>query len=341
MIESGKDIAKLQENDGAAIVERVVLGGDLSHLTSTERLHYYQATCESLKLNPLTKPFDYLQLDDKLVLYAKRDCTDQLRKVHDVSVKIVDRDLVDGVYTVKAQAKMPNGREDESVGAVPLVKELGEWKRAQSGKPYFQGNGQFQPLSPNDRANAIMKAETKAKRRVTLSICGLGLLDESELDTLASRIEPPIDTGGHPVGTQAAADYVRDRKLAAPAPTSTNNPSPGPANTAPPPPAEELPGIVQEMYKAMSTGSSSDKAAGFARVFGGFHDTFVRLQGDVVGVETYLHILGLHGVDSWQNFRSVKSARQCVLAMYKAVESVAQEQQSAVDDQLSFSSEAA
>src|SRR5690606_25662498 len=33
-------------------------------------------------------------------------------------------------------------------------------------------------------ANLRMKAVTKAKRRVTLSICGLGILDESELDTL-------------------------------------------------------------------------------------------------------------------------------------------------------------
>ena len=29
-----------------------------------------------------------------------------------------------------------------------------------------------------------MKAETKSKRRVTLSICGLGFLDESEIDTI-------------------------------------------------------------------------------------------------------------------------------------------------------------
>ena len=31
------------------------------------------------------------------------------------------------------------------------------------------------------RANAILKAVTKAKRRATLSICGLGWLDESEV----------------------------------------------------------------------------------------------------------------------------------------------------------------
>ncbi|EOV0478051.1 hypothetical protein ACOIM4_001927, partial [Campylobacter coli] len=37
-------------------------------------------------------------------------------------------------------------------------------------------------LGGDNLANAIMKAITKAKRRVTLSICGLGMLDESELD---------------------------------------------------------------------------------------------------------------------------------------------------------------
>jgi len=33
-----------------------------------------------------------------------------------------------------------------------------------------------------------MKAETKAKRRVTLSICGLGLLDETEVETVSTAV---------------------------------------------------------------------------------------------------------------------------------------------------------
>jgi hypothetical protein len=36
-----------------------------------------------------------------------------------------------------------------------------------------------------------MKAETKAKRRVTLAICGLSMLDESELDGVRSKIDKP------------------------------------------------------------------------------------------------------------------------------------------------------
>ena len=39
-------------------------------------------------------------------------------------------------------------------------------------------------LNCDDLANAFMKAETKAKRRVTLSICGLGILDETEIETI-------------------------------------------------------------------------------------------------------------------------------------------------------------
>ncbi len=157
-------------------MERVLISGDLSKLTEQERLDYYKVTCESLGLNPLTKPFDYLHLNGKLVLYAKRDCTDQLRKVHNVSITIVDREHTEGVYVVTAKAKMPDGRTDESVGAVPIVKEV---------------DGKQIPLKPDDKANAFMKAETKAKRRVTLSICGLGMLDESEIDGIDPKHRKP------------------------------------------------------------------------------------------------------------------------------------------------------
>lgn len=146
----------------AATIEQVLLGGDLSKLTPTQRLHYYRSVCESVGLNPLTRPLQYLQLSGKLVLYATRDATDQLRKRHGVSVSITARELVDEIFVVTARAKNADGREDESVGAVPLGALKGEAK-----------------------ANAMMKAETKAKRRVTLSICGLGMLDETEVTTIA------------------------------------------------------------------------------------------------------------------------------------------------------------
>lgn len=145
----------------AKIVEQVLLGGDLSKLSPAQRLNYYNSLCQSLGLNPLTKPFEYLTLSGKTVLYARKDATEQLRKNNRISVTIKARELTDDCYVVTAQARYPDGREDESIGAVALGTLKGEAK-----------------------ANAMMKAETKAKRRVTLSICGLGMLDETEVETI-------------------------------------------------------------------------------------------------------------------------------------------------------------
>lgn len=156
--------------NGADLVERVVINGDLSRLTPVERVSYYSQVCESLKLNPLTKPFDYITLNGKLTLYARKDCADQLRNRDSISIAIVARELVEGVYVVTARATTPTGRTDESIGAVPIEGLKGEAK-----------------------ANAMMKAETKGKRRVTLSICGLGMLDETEIAAIPDARRVVID----------------------------------------------------------------------------------------------------------------------------------------------------
>jgi hypothetical protein len=142
-------------------IESALIQGDLSKLTSEQRLSYYKSVCESVGLNPLTKPFEYINLNGKLTLYAKRDATDQLRKVSKVSITISSREKFDDIFVVTAKARDKEGREDESTGSVNVA-----------------------GLKGDALANAFMKAETKAKRRVTLSICGLGLLDESEVETI-------------------------------------------------------------------------------------------------------------------------------------------------------------
>lgn len=150
----------------AAVLERVLVLGDLSRLSTNERLVYYRKVCESAGLNPLTRPFDYITLNGKLTLYAKRDATDQLRKIHGVAITDLEgKAVADDLYVVTVKAKDREGRVDAATGAVSIAGLKGEAK-----------------------ANALMKAETKAKRRVTLSICGLGLLDETEVDTVPGAV---------------------------------------------------------------------------------------------------------------------------------------------------------
>ena len=47
-----------------------------------------------------------------------------------------------------------------------------------------------------DMANAQMKAVTKAKRRLTLSMCGLGWLDETEVQTIPDARPVLVDDKG-------------------------------------------------------------------------------------------------------------------------------------------------
>lgn len=151
----------------AEAYELALIGDDLSKLSTEERLAYNRAKCESLGLNELTNPFKYINLNGKLVHYATRDCSEQLRKINSVSLEIVSREKIGDLYVVTARATDKTGRRDESTGVVTLG-----------------------GLKGDQLANALMKAETKAKRRVTLSICGLGCLDESEIETVAgARIE--------------------------------------------------------------------------------------------------------------------------------------------------------
>ena len=179
-------------SDVGAIIENVMIGGDLSNLTPQQRTIHYRDVCRSLGLNPYTQPFAYLTLNGKLLLYAKKDASDQLRKIHNVSIKIVSRELdLDGIYTVRARATMPDGRKDEDEGAVPLPETV---------------KGEF-------RSNLKMKATTKAKRRVTLSICGLAFLDEEEVKSIPGAHTDPAPSREELEGVELAAELDDDDKI--------------------------------------------------------------------------------------------------------------------------------
>lgn len=171
---NGAALVTRPHDNGAAIIEQVVVGGDLGKLSAADRVAYYRQVCDSLGLNPFTKPFNYLTLNNRLVLYATRDAADQLRRIHGVGIDRIDHKTETDIHIVTAYGHDKTGRSDAAVGAVNIAGLKGE-----------------------SRANAIMKAETKAKRRLTLSLVGLGWLDETETDSIADArpVQVDIDTG--------------------------------------------------------------------------------------------------------------------------------------------------
>ena len=186
-------------DNGAAPIEQVVIGGDLSKLTAAQRVQYYNQVCRSLGLNPLTQPFQYITLNGKLTLYARKDATDQLRNLHSVSIDKPDIRFEDDWIIVTVSGRDGRGRADADVGVVSRKDMRGDF------------------------GNALMKAVTKAKRRLTLSIVGLGWLDETEVETIPDARPANVNTETGEIvdatptaatpGTWSKADQSRFREL--------------------------------------------------------------------------------------------------------------------------------
>ena len=167
---------ELMNPQSAEMLEKVIVDGDLSKLSATQRLDYYMQVCKSCGLNPLTKPFAYIRLNGMLTLYARKDATDQLRKIHGVSVTKLTREDTEDTIAFTAEGHDATGRTDVEIGAVSRKDMRG------------------------DLSNVIMKAATKAKRRFTLSICGLGMLDETEVETIPDARPVIVDDKGNIMG---------------------------------------------------------------------------------------------------------------------------------------------
>ncbi len=150
------------------VIERVISSGDLSRMDAASRVAWYWKVCDSLGLNPLTQPFSFLVLDGKMTLYARKDATDQLRAINRVSVTGLRSELNSQLelLSVFAKGRTPDGREEEATGVVSV-----------------------KGFSGQALANLWMKAETKAKRRLTLSLVGLGFLDESEVEGQGTPVQ--------------------------------------------------------------------------------------------------------------------------------------------------------
>lgn len=156
------------DNYESAVLESVVVGGDLSRLSSEQRLAWYQMRCNAAGLDPRTQPFAYLNLQGKLTLYATKTATEQLCERRGISTEILNEKRIDDIYIVTCRASTPTGRFTDSTGAVNLAGKKGD-----------------------DLCNAYMKAETKSKRRAVLALCGLGMLDETETETIPNAVTMP------------------------------------------------------------------------------------------------------------------------------------------------------
>ena len=152
------------------VQDLVLSGGDLSKLTTEQRTDYLVRLCNQLGLNPLLKPFDFIPNGKGgLLLYANKSCAAQLRDAYNISIiqlyagpLMYGEEMVKDVYQVIVLATMPS--------------KEGVRQQVEVGASYVGG------LKGEALANKIMHTMTKATRRATLAIKGIGIPDESELE---------------------------------------------------------------------------------------------------------------------------------------------------------------
>jgi hypothetical protein len=183
-------------------MQHLVAGGDCSRLNPAQKVAYYQARCEAAGLDPRAQPFAFMRLNGKEVLYAQKAASDQLAAKHGVKMTIVSQATEDGIRVVTVRAEARDGRVTEEIGALPVKGLVGE-----------------------NLSNAMMKCVTKAKRRAILSLCGLGMLDEMEVESVPSaqpvaapvvEVLPPA--GERPAPREEAPKAVEAPKTKAPPP---------------------------------------------------------------------------------------------------------------------------
>lgn len=171
------DVQADQRELSVEALTTLLVKGDISGLSPADKLIYYKSVCDACSLDHRLQPFDYLKLQGdrgKETLYLNSKGTAQLRKVHGISITRVEREWLGDCFGVTAYGTDRNGRCDSALGVV-----------------YIKG------LQGEALSNALMRAETKSKRRLTISLAGLGILDESEVDSIygAQRVTVDHESG--------------------------------------------------------------------------------------------------------------------------------------------------
>lgn len=160
--EEPRDLTLAIHEDAAGALAHVLGTGDLYQLTNEQRVAHYLNLCTSLGLNPLSRPFQWIEFKEGenspavLTLYFKPAGAAQMLRNHHVSVHYPRKEIVGELFVCEAHGQAPDGRKGSATKYVSLTNKYGK-------------------LTGNRLANAFMSAESGALRRLALNMFGLSI----------------------------------------------------------------------------------------------------------------------------------------------------------------------
>lgn len=155
--------------DSKIIISLLGGNGDISNHTYSEKKAIIIQICNSLGLRYETNPIHIYKRHDvggEFIYVTKEGCA-QLRHIYNININnIYVPKIINNVLIVKASGENIYGRKSTELGSIFLSKEIKDEKLSW----------------------AILTATTKAKRRLTLCLSGLGLLADIEATELGEAI---------------------------------------------------------------------------------------------------------------------------------------------------------
>lgn len=160
--------------------------GDLANLSKEEQAAYVLAVCSFLDVPAELGLVDLILLDSgdgqrKLTLYVKKGATDIIRENRSISIDELQESNGDGYVGWKVKGHNKDGRTEMAAAAVSI-----------------------KGMSPQQAADRVAFAQTKAMRRLTLQFAGGGFLDESEIHETTTSIAE-ASAGAFKAAAKAAA----------------------------------------------------------------------------------------------------------------------------------------
>ncbi len=161
-----------------ALLSAVASGKDTRALSNDDRRALLASLNRQLGLNPLSGGVTFLLTNGRETLYVTKQGTDQIARREKLTRETLKGPCVETMEGVKVvicqvRVKHPDGRAETCTATLPF--------------------------SAGGIVNDLMKVETKAKRRATLSLCGLGMLAEDEIETIPGARTVPADVLAEPV----------------------------------------------------------------------------------------------------------------------------------------------
>jgi hypothetical protein len=179
-----------------AVIEQLIRG-DVSSVPREALLRYVFTFCERVGISPLAVPFSLMKTQRGMQLVANRNFYDAVASKYSVSRECTGEGFFEGtkLYYTRYRATTPDGRVTEDMA---LVDTAG--------------------LSGNDLANAIMKAHTKGRNRVTRAHLGFPFPDETEAETVpgasvVSISEVPSGSDGEPPAPEPEPAKASEKQI--------------------------------------------------------------------------------------------------------------------------------